>query len=282
MKKRILVLALAMWSCQWMVAQDLSYGFRAGINRYIQDGPLEEGETVDYNSGFHIGFGFGMWFTDIWGVRAELMYNQKGVKYAYNGPSYVFLQDQNENPLTFTGTRDMTLNVSSSYIDVPIMVFARATSWLELSAGVAPGFLIYSSGTGEMTFNSSRLDSYTQELDYSYYGDKLGEADFSDPIQVENKNTGNFVDVPSSAGAYYYQKEKDGSYYKVFDLGAVAGLSFYLNRGLYLGARYHFGLIDITNNKNDYSVVTLENGSQVLRDDKDTNKGWQISVGFNF
>lgn len=283
MKKRFLVLVVALAACHWMQAQDLSYGFRAGINQYTNDGPLEEGESFDYNSGFHIGFGFGVWFTDIWGVRAELLYNQKGVKYAYDGPSYVFLQDQNENVLTFTGTRDMNLNVSSSYIDVPIMVFARATSWLELSAGIQPGFLIYSSGTGELSFNSNRLaDSYTQELDYSYYGDELGEADFSDPIQVENLNTGNIIDVPSTAGAYYYQKEREGAYYKVFDLGAVAGISFYLNRGLYVGVRYNFGLIDVTNNKNDYSVIMLENGEQVLRDDTDTNQGWQFSVGFNF
>ncbi|MEZ4948643.1 MAG: hypothetical protein R2784_04540 [Saprospiraceae bacterium] len=184
--------------------------------------------------------------------------------------------------MTFTGNRDMSVNISSSYIDVPIMVFARATSWLELSVGVVPGFLVYSSGTGELTFTSDRLATYTQELDYNYYGDEVGEADFSNPIRVENKNTGNLVDVPSSAGAYYYQKEKDGSYFNFFDLGAMAGISFYLNKGLYLGARYNYGLIDVTNNKNDYSVITLENGEQVLRKDKDTNNGWQFSVGFNF
>jgi hypothetical protein len=282
MKKWFLVLVIGISAAFSSFAQDLSYGFRAGINRYAIDGPLEEGESLDLNSGFHIGFGFGTWFTDIWGVRAELLYNQKGVKYAYNGTSYVFLEDQNQRPLTFTGNRDMSVNISSSYIDVPLMVFARATSWLELSVGVVPGFLVYSSGTGELTFTSDRLSTYTQELDYNYYGDELGEADFSDPIRVENKNTGNLVDVPSSAGAYYYQKAKDGSYFNFFDLGAMAGISFYLNKGLYVGARYNFGLIDVTNNKNDYSVINLDNGEQILRDDKDTNNGWQFSVGFNF
>lgn len=264
-----------------LTSQDLSYGFRAGLSFSQIDGPLETGEAYDMNTGFHIGFGLGMWFTDIWGARAELVYSQKGAKYSYDGPSYLMMVSRQNRELTFNGVRKTSLTINNSYIDLPVTVFARPLRWLEISAGMYAGFLVLPSGTGEMQFNSNGLDPISIELDYNYYADKAREGS-DNTVLVKAKASIDEFDVSDPAGAYYFQAEKKANLYRTLDFGATAGISFYLNRGLHLGARILYGMADITNTDADFSTSALEGNQPVSRSDKDQNLIYQASVGFNF
>lgn len=263
-------------------AQDMSYGFRAGLSFATLDGPAEEGETFENRTGFHIGAAWGLSFTDIWGMRAELMYSQKGTKGKYEGPSYLQFQNNQNQTIFTTGNRKTFSNTANSYIDIPVSVFARVTRWLELSAGLNAGFLIASRATGEMNFTSNRFDPITFELDYNYIGDEAGEGNDDNTIEVRDKQNGNLYTLPSAIGAYYTQTEKKENVYKTLDFGAVAGISFYLNRGLYLGGRVLYGLADVTNEDADFSQKETSNNQPVTRNDKDKNLTIQASVGFNF
>ena len=75
-----------------------------------------------------------------------------------------------------------------------------------------------------------------------------------------------------------FQDTKDGSAYNIFGLDAVGGVSIFVNGGLFLGLRVQYGLLDVTNNNNDFSL--LENNT--LRSDNDVNLTYQTSIGFYF
>ncbi len=269
------------FSINSIFAQELSYGFRAGLNFSTLDGPLEVGETYDYQTGFHLGVGFGWWFTDIWGVRGELLYNQKGVKRAFEGESFVNLISQTGERITFTGNRDIFVNSNNVYIDLPITGIAKVTNWLELSAGVNIGVLVNATASGELKFSDSNVDDFNLDLDYNFLRDKAGEGDGSN-TKVIGSNSGHTFALPNTAGAYFEQIEDNGRYYNLFNFELVGGASFYVNRGLFLSLRAFYGLSDITNNDADFSLVENDGGDLVPRDDKDTNLTIQASIGFSF
>ena len=59
---------------------------------------------------------------------------------------------------------------------------------------------------------------------------------------------------PTEVGAYY-NYNSDEKLFRRLDFGLVGGLAYYLNNGLYVGARYQFGLTDVTNDGNDLRVT---------------------------
>ncbi len=282
MKKSGLILLGLAFAIFHAAAQDMSYGFRAGLSFSKIDGPAEEGEMFNNRTGFHIGAALGMSFTDIWGLRAEVMYSQKGTKNDYEGNSYLQFQTSQNQTIFTTGNRKVFINTANSYIDVPVTVFARVTSWLELSAGLNAGVLVASRATGELIFNSNRFDPITFELDYNYTGDEAGEGNSDNTIAVRDKQTGNTYNLPSTIGAYFMQTEKKENLYKTLDFGAVGGLLICLNRGLYFGGRGLYGFANVTNEAADLSQKELENNVPLPRNDKDKNITLQASVGFNF
>lgn len=263
------------------ISQDLSYGFRSGLNFSTLNGDLETGESLENQTGFHIGIGFSNWFTDIWGARAEILYSQKGVKQKYNGDSFLFLVSNDGDNRIFDGTKNEFLNITNSYLDIPITAYARITDWLEISAGVSPGFLIGSTANGEMQFTNSTIADLSFELDYKYSKDKPGDGDFTS-TDVYSSNFGEKFTFPSSLGAYYFHKEDNGNLYNFFNLDLVAGLAFYFNRGLYLGGRMYYGLMDVTKQEVDFARSQRDGNDYISRDDKDKNFTIQASVGFNF
>jgi hypothetical protein len=284
MKKSLFVFAALIFVMQVAaLAQDWSYGFRAGLSFGKQIGPAEAGETFDYNSGFHIALGFGRSFTDLWGLRGELQYSQKGTRQKFEGSSYLSLIADSGNRYTFAGSKKLTLANYNSYIDVPVVVYARVAKWLEVSGGLYAGVNIVSTGNGELNFSSDALDApLSVELDHNYIGDEAGEADLSGARIVKTKSGGEQFKVPTVAGAYFFQTAKPANFYQVLDYGLVGGLSFYINRGLFLGGRLVYGLADPTNDDADFSLLGQASGISVSRADKDRNLVIQTSVGFNF
>ena len=70
-------------------AQDLSFGFKAGLNfSRINTEDIEQSGGVDLesysgNSGFHLGVVVSNKITDNFGVRGELLFSQKGGRYEF-------------------------------------------------------------------------------------------------------------------------------------------------------------------------------------------------------
>lgn len=292
MYKFPLIILLSCFLSVNLISQEITYGFKAGLNFNRIIGPSEfddasaEVEQFNMGTGFHVGAAFNYKFYDRFGVRAELMYSQKGGEYKYDGQSYRIFTDRNFDQKITVGTMQTTLKIANSYIDIPVMFYARMVPWLELSAGVNVGFMIGSTAQGELVYNSvnpngTPLDQVRFLLDYRYFKDEAGEV--VDPngaiLQIGN----DFVDLPNTIGAYYDYDLKDGSFYNVLDFGLNAGAHFFINKGLFIGARLNYGLLDITNETYESSQVKLDPaGNRISRSDKDTNFSIQTSVGFSF
>lgn len=269
----------------------IGYGFRAGVSLGKYDGPSElgpNGETLETNklaSGFHIGMTINFKFGDLLGLRTELMFSQRGTDYLYDGPSYYVLGRNTLQAITIGGTRKQSINVSNAYLDVPLVVYYRIKSF-EISGGLNSGVLISSAAGGSITFDGvspvtgATILPYTINLNYNYKKDKAGDA--STTTQQVNIDGRNYA-VPSNIGAYYEFAEKDKNYFKTLDFGLVAGLSYFLNQGLFVGVKYAHGLGDVDRNEYDISLKALNtNGTFIPRNDINKSQSWQFSVGFAF
>lgn len=272
-------------------AQEITYGFKAGLNfstfqaesETYADGSAPE--IYSYNPGFLVGIIFKNKVTDIFGLQAEILYSQKGTKYRFDGPSYQPLLATTGEVLQTTGNKDLSLNITNSYLDIPVSAYGRVLSWLEIHGGVSAGILVSSSGSGEMRYTSATsergelIEDFIVSLDHKYFSDNGGIGEVGeDPIT--RTIDGKFVEIPRSISAYYeFGQDEDLNLFNRLDLGLHAGFSLYLNQGLFLGMRGNFGLSDVTNNEVDRSIIDQDVG---LRDDKDTNLSLQAFIGFSF
>jgi len=278
-------------SAQWLFAQsNFSGGFRAGLTFATLSGPVESTdngatlEKMSLSSGFHVGATFNYKLTDIIGVRGELLYTQKGTNYDYDGESFWVFEPLLGTPVYSAGTRRVSLDVTNSYLETPLSVYARFGK-IEISGGINPGILIGSRGFGELTYSGRTLlgtaiAPFTMNLEHQYRRDEFRGAVGTD---VENRIIeGRPVQIPLSVGAYYEGVDNSEKLYKTFDIGLIGGLSFYLNKSLYLGGRVHYGLTDVTNSQQDYSRRTIDAGRNfILRDDNDRNLVLYLSLGFS-
>ncbi|MFK8102230.1 MAG: outer membrane beta-barrel protein [Saprospiraceae bacterium] len=276
------------------VAQEWGYGFKTGLNfsQIVGDAESADGNSLESfgtRTGFHVGGGVVAKITDFFGLKAGLVYTQKGTAYKYSGKSFKTFTASTDETIFTTGTRNVALDITNSYLTIPIMAYVKILDRrLELFGGVELGFLVRSRGEGELRYEGvtptgSVLNEYTQILVYDYFKDEPGQAADEaglDPIIfiLDGKS----VILDKEVGAYYERTEKDGSYYNIFDVGLVAGTNYYINRGLYLGFTFTYGLLDASNNDFDFSKLTSENGTLVPRNDIDHNINYQISIGFGF
>jgi Outer membrane protein beta-barrel domain len=273
-------------------AQDFSFGIKAGMNLSTFKGDAETddagntAENYDNAPGFHVGATFSWEATELMGLRGEFVFSQEGGDRTFNGPSYYILGPASDTPIYATGSRKVEHNVTNSYLNLPVMGYIRPLPWLEIQAGAKVGFLISSTGFGDITFEGTASNgspiSLQHELDVRYFSDKPGQATFSDPpstVQVGGEK----IPYPQTAGAYFEFAEDRGNLYKFMELSALAGISVYLNKGLYVSLRANYGITDLTKTKADVSQVKLDEDKQFIsRNDKDTNVTLQASVGFSF
>ncbi|HFA47487.1 MAG TPA: hypothetical protein ENJ95_00560 [Bacteroidetes bacterium] len=276
-----------------LMAQEFGYGFRAGLsfNTLISDSETDangtELESFTSNTGFHVGAIFTWKATDLMGARAEFIYTQKGGRRTFKGPSYYTFTTTTDKEILTTGTRELNLNLTSSYFEFPITGYVKPLEWLEVYGGVSAGFMVASNVFGNLkytdgqTSNGIGFDAIDYEIDGNYNTDNINKQIFRNPVKTIS--IGNeTVEVPNSVGVYYEFEKDPGRLYKTFELGAVGGISVYLNKGLFVSGRVNYGLTDITKTNADVSLAKLENGKFIKRDDKDRNFSIQASIGFSF
>jgi hypothetical protein len=280
----------------YLQAQEFAYGFKVGLNfsTLLADSELDangmELESFDYNTGFHVGAAFIYRITDLVGVRGELLYNQKGVKYGYDGRGFqIFTDDQGTRILSTNGNRQFFLEVVNSYISIPLTAYYKIGEKLEIYGGVDVSFLVGSSGVGSYTYTGEvpgfpDIDQLF-ELDYNYYSDEsAANTVLNEGASIFTlMNNSRSIKIPEQLGAYYLDyPEKDGSFYNILDFGLTGGLAFYINSGLFISGTVNYGLVDATNNFYDISRTETNNLEYVSRSDKDTNLSFMASVGFSF
>ncbi len=273
-------------------AQEFSGGFRAGLNFISFSGDQEMSsvsdatyETFNRTTGFHVGATFALAFTDLVGIKADLMYSQKGGEIRYEGPSYFYLyanQDDLEGSLIF-GDRNSEYDVVNSFIDIPLTAYYRLGP-LEIEGGFSAAFMVNSRVSGGATYNTNTFgidNDIVFNVDGNYFQDGAGGAGVISRSSTPLPRT----DVlPPDVISAYYNSNSNEKLYKRLDFAAVIGLSFYLNNGLFIGARYQHGLTDATLGENDLRITndTQVGGREFNTDDTDNSRVIQASVGFRF
>lgn len=289
MNWKITLLSLCIYLfCHSLMGQDLSIRFKAGLgfSQFLGDSEMVNGEEVEsfgFTNGFHLGLGLGIPFSDRFGARAMILYSQRGIAYEYEGPSYFIFDGPNNGLLpSLGGTRNMSLEVTNSYIEIPLTAYAKLGR-VEFEGGAYAAFLVSSRGDGELIFSnpSANVEPITISLDHDYYGDSFDRASNAETIsRVINGVPGT---VPQTIGAYYESIDNDERLYNLFDFGLTANVAFYLNAGLYISAGLDYGLVDVTNNEQDLSISELdENRAFITREDVDHNLTVKASIGFSF
>jgi hypothetical protein len=276
--------------CAVTAQAQLKFGFKTGLNFARMSGPSEmndagaELEKWENVTGFHIGATFAHHFSDNFGLRGELLYSKKGARYTFDGQSYRIFNYSGGSTLT-NGNSIYRININNSYLDIPVVGFARFGDF-ELSAGVYAGLLLQSVGEGSLQYqgNTVPLGNPTGEikflLDHNYRRDDPGTGDAAQTVtaQVDART----LELPRTLGAYYDLPEDKGALFQTLDYGLVGGVSYYLSRSMYANARLQYGLADLTNNDADLSKARTDNGQLIFREDKDHNFAIQISIGFSF
>ena len=204
--RKLSILLISLFSFTALDAQDFSFGFKAGLSFSTLGGDLEmtgsgeDLETFKLTRGFHFGPIFNLKLTDAFGLRAEVLYSQKGLDYTYNGQSYWVFYPTNEDDIYHSGgTRNTRLFISNGYLDIPITAVVRLGR-IEVSAGVNAGVLLSSKGLGEVTYSSTNIDAFTISLDYNFKTDEATTAAGEDTQEIFV--SGENVLVPEKTGAY--------------------------------------------------------------------------------
>lgn len=266
------------------LSAQFSGGFKAGLNFSTFSGDLEtdadgnELEEFENTTGFHVGATFAYAITDLFGVKADLMYSQKGVGRTFEGPSYFYVYNETQ---TFLNESQLRLRQSTvnSYIDIPVMVYHRIGP-VEVAGGGSVGLLINSVGSGSARYTENL---FMQDVVFSYEANYVSDGAGVESIvrRSEDPIVPGGPRLPDIVGAYY-NNDNDELIYRRLDFGLVGEVNVFLNNGLFVGVRYNYGLTDVTNENNDQQLLLEPGDDPVNRDDKDYNRSIQASIGFRF
>lgn len=275
-------------------AQGFGTIFRAGLNASTFSGPTlvsAEGtslESYGYGTGFHIGAGgrYKFDYSGNYGVSLEFLYSLKGGLVNYEGESWYLFRNTQGAMIRSTGTRRQALDVSISYLEFPLNVFAKVGKF-EVHAGVYAGIRLRSIANGDyryITSNPNNLN-FSVVLDQNFRTDRL--PDYTMPFRADQvidlEVAGELIQVPLVQGAYFEHAEYNAPLYRSIDYGLLGGLSYYLTEGLYLGFRFQYGLTDITRDDMHISQYRLgDDNRPVIREEMHRNLVYQFSVGFAF
>ncbi len=265
--------------------QGYKIGVRAGVNYSKLQGPLQEAEDFSFSSGIHFGINYTYYPIKDLGFRGEVLYIQRGSKQNYNGDGFHLIRLPNGTKLYEEGTSVMNLDNTLAYFSIPLTVQYQVNRRFEVFGGLSVDFLVGPSGRGKVDFESSSRPEeifFVQSYDFRYGSDPARGANFNiQPVSIIVD--GDKIDVPKIVGAYYQFDELDGKKFNAFNMNVIGGVNYFLNTGYYIGARFEYGLFDVTNDRMDISLegVTEEN-EFIYRDDVDRQIGFNVSFGFRF
>lgn len=236
--KFIAVLSLVMavaTSCAF--AQKFHYGVKASatFNNIIMDSISGSDTTIFGTDGNPLQFGYNVgafveyMVTSKIGVSAELLYSRQGRK---------------EVKKDDFGT--ITTNVTTSNINLPIMLKIYLSERLAVEAGPQFGYCFGGKVNMKTAFNDEALKD--SELSLSFK-----------ELEDEDNNRG--------------VGDKDFKYWNRFGIALGLGASINFKFGLFVGARYTIGVTDLLNTRDIQ-------GKQVTRDSKCSEIS--ISAGFRF
>jgi hypothetical protein len=281
-----------------LLSQGLNIGIRGGVNFSTFSAELdsEVSEKYSLNNGFHFGIEAVYSLNRSFGIGTELLYNQIGTKYKYKGPGYyIFYRDQMY--ILKNDKVSYDLNISNSYLFLPVNLMIRPVPQLEFKVGAYLGFLIFPTANGTMEFGNK----FNKRLRYNYYSDKKPLNPYFENqgidlnIITENEDGTQTIRRTKQIARAYDQYPSDdikkGSLYRVVDTGLNIGLNYFINKSLLVGVTFQYGLRDITNNKLDRSLKELDDDGDlffnnddklIYRDKFDRNINFQLSLGFRF
>ncbi|EHQ26833.1 porin family protein [Mucilaginibacter paludis] len=204
MKKILSTLIIAVTFCTTAFSQTQSKGIEAGINiGYSSSTAISNNATNStYKTGFNAGLSAENYFSDRWGLKVKVIYDQKGWKEGY-------ITDYNGH-LVFT---DYNLD----YVTVPVMAnwhFGRTRNWY-LNFGPYIGFLVNAKAPGA----NLDLKDYINSTDA---GLALG---IGIKFKIAEK-TKLFIDYDAQAGATDIIKNNTGSSISLSRASFNVGLNF--------------------------------------------------------
>lgn len=276
-----------------------SFGVRAGLNFSTFNGPAENiYESNSTSGGFHFGVNYGHNVSDLFSIVFEIAYTQNGNKFKYSDGgddnitqnSYFIIRDT-DRTIFEPGERDIDLSISNGYLTFPILANYKLSKKWEIFGGVYGNLLVSPTAQGSMVFESSNPIEpevnhiiFKQSLDYKYGADEALEAKIiNGQRDIRVYIDGEQVSIAKTVGAYYQHAEKKADLMNRFDAGLIGGFNYFLNKGFYAGVRLEYGLTDITDDRVDISLESLDENNEVIyRADHDTHLGVNVSIGFRF
>lgn len=289
------------------------FGLRAGASFTSMFGPEEANVSEEYKTTVRLSAGATVRFAlhERFGLAAEVVFVQKGAFYGATStnsflklPSYAteqpIIYGYNRTNADYVKRDDInfrkrtSLNIVNGYIEVPILFYYEAIDdRLQFDLGVGVGFLIDSKARGTIKFGENDVfekpvpnpgEFIEMDLDYRMLQDKIGAAYNTSSRSAKLDGTTRFY--PIGPSSYYFTDETDKNGENIFntvDLTLQVGASYYFTPGLRVGARFGYSLMDITNERYDYSHLNVNtDGTYIKRDDFDGNIGVQVFVGLQF
>lgn len=286
--KKLTIVFVAIFFTGMTYCQDFAFGFKAGLTNTNINGPVEslsdgtELESIKSNGAFLLSLLVNARFTDEFSLQGELMYNQKGYNYRYNGPSYAILRTANNEKFVLNGNRNMSLNISNTYFQIPLSASYKFLNRFEVQAGIYGSVLVQSTAAGTVSY--SGIDAVDGEIEQTLsYNYRTNDAQSASPSPQQVTINNETYTISSQVEAYYDYETKDKALFRGIDAGFHAGLNVYINQSLFVGARYTRSIMDINRNSVDRTYKNLDsNNNLIFQNDEDKYSVLEFTIGFSF
>jgi len=196
MKKALYFSILLLCMTSTILAQDITYGLKAGPNfANVTTSESEMNDAIDMRTAFHLGGVVEFAFTDQFALQTELLYSAKGYKFSFVSSYIMITRSVPETTINQTYKFD--------YINIPIMAKYYVAEGFSLQAGPQFGFLIAANVETEIEGNTE-TDDFKDNIESFDFG--LG---FGLGYKMEN---GIFADARYVLGLSNLAKEAEGDF----------------------------------------------------------------------
>lgn len=156
MKKLVLCAIIGAFSINFLSAQEVKFGVKAGVNFASLSG--DDLDDLDGLTGFHVGGVAEVLFSDKFSLQPEIFYSAQGAKSEYTG--------------AYIDSFEVKTKLKLDYINIPVIAKYYVTRELSIEAGPQIGFLVSAkqkikvSGGGDSESDSVDLKDYYKGLDF--------------------------------------------------------------------------------------------------------------------